>query len=338
MAENPFYEIIAGYEDSDLRNNLPAGHDYGPKPYVTVWVIAYNHEKYLRQCLEGIMMQKVNFPIEVIITDDASTDCTQAIIREYAARYPDIIRPILGKKNIYSKGRSRIYEQLLPLSRGKYLSICEGDDYWIYDGRLQALADFLDTHPSHTMVFHAYKVKSEIPGIDDYDLHLPRPRNVSVFDLLVMPHIQAAGLMGRLDVLLNDQEFQRRYRLHPIVTTDVRLFISWRNAGKVYAMPDCWSVYRVHSAGIFSSQRQANPSQVGDRHLEILKVMETFYGGKYKGISRDRENYLKIQKLLDLWTYSRRDRHYVKAVKYLFQAFINRPSIFCSIYYHRYIH
>ena len=81
---------------------------------VSVCVLSYNHENYIRQCLDGIMMQKVSFPIEVIIHDDASTDKSQQIIQEYVQKYPDIVKPIFQKENQYSKGKSIMGHFLFP--------------------------------------------------------------------------------------------------------------------------------------------------------------------------------------------------------------------------------
>ena len=97
---------------------------------VSVCVLSYNHEKYLRQCLDGIFMQEVSFPIEVRVHDDASTDRSQEIINEYQQRYPDILKPILQSENQYSKGGGILNKFLLPLCEGKYIALCEGDDYW----------------------------------------------------------------------------------------------------------------------------------------------------------------------------------------------------------------
>ena len=96
---------------------------------VSVACITYNHAPYIRQCLEGFLMQKTNFPIEIIVHDDASTDGTDDIIREYALKYPELFKVILQEENQYSKGvdvLSLVFER----SAGKYIAFCEGDDYW----------------------------------------------------------------------------------------------------------------------------------------------------------------------------------------------------------------
>lgn len=102
---------------------------------VTIRCTAYNHEPYIRACLEGFVMQKTNFRFEAIVHDDASTDGTAAIIKEYAEKYPDVIKPILERENQYSKGTlGKIMDEA---SKGKYIAFCEGDDYWTDPLKLQ---------------------------------------------------------------------------------------------------------------------------------------------------------------------------------------------------------
>lgn len=120
---------------------------------VTVRTITYNHEPYLRDCLNGIVMQKTNFRFEAVVHDDCSTDHTADIIREYAAKYPDIIKPIYETENQYSKGKDSLMgKKMDALTHGKYIAICEGDDYWTDPNKLQMQVDFLEAHPDYGLV------------------------------------------------------------------------------------------------------------------------------------------------------------------------------------------
>ena len=116
-------------------------------PVVSVYCMTYNHENYIRDCLDGFLMQKTTFPFEVIVHDDASTDRTQEIIREYAEKYPDIIRPIYQKENQRRLKVSAITTYVFPEVRGKYVAICEGDDYWTDEEKLQKQIEIMDAHP-----------------------------------------------------------------------------------------------------------------------------------------------------------------------------------------------
>lgn len=127
-------------------------------PILTIRCFVYNHEPYLRQCLDGIVMQKTNFPFEAIVHDDASTDGSAAIIREYAEKYPDIIKPIYETENQYSKKvgtLAKIMDAAMHPS-SKYLAICEGDDYWTDPNKLQLQVDFLESHPDYVLCTHDY--------------------------------------------------------------------------------------------------------------------------------------------------------------------------------------
>ena len=123
---------------------------------VSVQCITYNHEKYIRKALDGFVMQKTNFKFEVIVHDDASTDGTAEIIREYAEKY-DFIKPIFQKENQYSKGVSFGPKYIYPLMQGRYIAFCEVDDYWPDPYKLQTLYDYMNAHDECSMCCHAYE-------------------------------------------------------------------------------------------------------------------------------------------------------------------------------------
>ncbi|WP_302315872.1 glycosyltransferase [uncultured Muribaculum sp.] len=131
-------------------------------PLVSISCITYNHASYIKECIDGFLMQKTNFNFEVLIHDDHSTDGTEEIIKEYAKQYPDIIKPIFEKENQYSLGKpigSAVWN--LPRARGEYIAICEGDDYWTDPYKLQKQVDFLESHPDYGMCYT--KVKRFVP-------------------------------------------------------------------------------------------------------------------------------------------------------------------------------
>lgn len=121
---------------------------------VSVYCLAYNHEKYIRKTLEGFVTQKTNFKYEVIIHDDASTDKTTDIIKEFAGNYPELIIPIYQTENQYSKKVPISKTFIHPLCRGKYIAICEGDDYWCDSTKLQMQVDYMEAHPKCSMCVH----------------------------------------------------------------------------------------------------------------------------------------------------------------------------------------
>lgn len=121
------------------------------EPLLSVVTITYNHEPYIAKCIEGVLMQKVNFPIEFIIAEDCSTDGTRAICEDYARRFPDVIRLVLSEKNVGALPNER---RALGMARGRYVALCEGDDYWTDECKLQKQVDFLESNPDYTICFH----------------------------------------------------------------------------------------------------------------------------------------------------------------------------------------
>lgn len=130
------------------------------QPLVSIRCLTYNHAPYIRQCLDGFVMQKTNFKFEAIVHDDASTDGTADIVREYATKYPDIIKPILETENQYSKhdgSLSRIMNAAVA-SSAKYIATCEGDDYWTDPYKLQKQVDIMEANEQVVAVVTACSV------------------------------------------------------------------------------------------------------------------------------------------------------------------------------------
>lgn len=123
------------------------------KPLVSICCITYNHEPYIEDALEGFLIQQTDFPFEILIHDDASTDKTAGIIQEYVREYPNLIKPIYQTENQYSKGKKINPEFNFVRARGDYIAICEGDDYWVDTKKLQKQIDYLTTNPDYVLTF-----------------------------------------------------------------------------------------------------------------------------------------------------------------------------------------
>ena len=148
-----------GYEEEAGSEGF-SRHCMNNDVLVTVQCLAYNHEKYIRDALDGFVSQKTDFRFEVIIHDDASTDKTADIIREYAEKY-DFIKPIFQTENQYRKGVWIAKEFIYPIAQGKYMAYCEGDDYWTDEYKLQKQVDFMEAHPEYSSVSSSYNVITE---------------------------------------------------------------------------------------------------------------------------------------------------------------------------------
>ena len=128
-------------------------------PLVAIHCLVYNHEPYLRDCFEGFVRQQTSFPFVAVVHDDASTDGSVAIIREYEAKYPHIFKPIYETENQYSKSDgslNRIMNEAIDATGAKYVAICEGDDYWTDPLKLQKQVDFMEANPESGLCYTDY--------------------------------------------------------------------------------------------------------------------------------------------------------------------------------------
>lgn len=123
------------------------------EPMVSVCCAAYNHAPYIAQALDSFLAQQTDFPIEILVHDDASTDGTAQILRDYAARFPDVVKPLFETENQYSKGVAIDPTFNYSRARGKYIALCEGDDYWCDPCKLQRQVEYMERHPDCTFCF-----------------------------------------------------------------------------------------------------------------------------------------------------------------------------------------
>ena len=124
---------------------------------VSVFCTCYNQENYIRDCLDGCIMQETNFKFEVIVHDDASTDKSPAIIKEYQKKYPNIIKPIIQNENQYSQNVPYMQKFMLPRAKGKYIAFCEGDDFWSDIHKLQIQYNILENNENCNICLHKVK-------------------------------------------------------------------------------------------------------------------------------------------------------------------------------------
>jgi glycosyltransferase involved in cell wall biosynthesis len=125
------------------------------EPLVSAHMIAYNHAPYIAEAIEGVLQQKTNFPFELVIGEDCSTDGTREIVFEYQKKYPDIIRVVTSDKNVGGKKNSY---RTMKACRGRYIAFCEGDDYWHHPEKLQKQVNYMESHPECGLVYSRYDV------------------------------------------------------------------------------------------------------------------------------------------------------------------------------------
>lgn len=218
------------------------------EPVVSICCLTYNHILYIRQCLDGFMMQKINFPIEILIYDDASTDGTQGIIREYEKKYPDIIKPIYQKENQYSKGIKVSLVYNYSRAKGKYIALCEGDDYWTDPYKLQKQVDFLESHPDYVMCSHRFNQYIQEKEL----LEEEQDKDFKGADYDLKNLIGGKWLTQTLTVMYRRSALDlKRYAAYGM-SMDMILFYELLKNGKGYCFPDIMAVYRLHNGGVWS--------------------------------------------------------------------------------------
>lgn len=216
---------------------------------VTISCITYNQEKYIRDALDGFVMQKTNFRYEAIVHDDCSTDHTADIVREYAEKYPDIIKPIYEEENQYSKGvNSQMGAKIDAMTHGKYIALCEGDDYWTDPNKLQKQVDFLESHPEYSMCFHDVDIKAE-PGREWYDVFGKlEDRDYDAFEDIYHWCVPTCSIVYKAEI-------------HPLIPKNPKfrmgdnvLVLTCGKYGKLRCIPRKMGVYRLSPTGWIGSQ------------------------------------------------------------------------------------
>lgn len=214
---------------------------------IAIQCFTYNHEPYIRDALEGFIMQQTNFPFVAIVHDDASTDGTADIIREYAAKYPEIIKPIYETENQYSKhdgNLGHIMTAACESTGAKYIALCEGDDYWTDPLKLQKQVDFLESHPDYSMCFTdamefwqngEYANKLLIGECHDRDI-MP----IELFEGMRAP---TASVIYNSCVLYSNI-YNTCKKIRRPAFGDLQLFLCCGKIGKIKYLHDCTTTYR----------------------------------------------------------------------------------------------
>ncbi|HCP94704.1 MAG TPA: hypothetical protein DIU05_11830 [Bacteroidetes bacterium] len=214
---------------------------------VSCHVITYNQKDYISQCIDGILMQKVSFPIEIIIGDDNSIDGTREIVKSYSEKHPDIIRlnlrevkgsGIPGKENFLST---------LKMCTGEYISLCDGDDYWTDPLKLQKQVDFLDKNPEYVLCFHPVDIEQS-DGTILSDFITKVPHNYEQITTLAEygNYIHTPSVLFRN--ILNSLPVGMQHT--PI--GDYFIYMLLAKHGKIKQLPDTMAVYRRHPGGVHS--------------------------------------------------------------------------------------
>jgi len=247
-------EIISGWQDRGTA-------------LVTVCCTTYNHENYIREAIESFLIQETEFPFEIIVHDDASTDGTAAIILEYAERYPRLIRTIIQTENQYSKAGLINPRFVFPKATGKYLALCEGDDYWTDRSKLQKQVTFLENNPDYVITYSDCQPFDE-NGVIDHDYGGARE------------DLTATQLKKAAPIFTLTSCFRNVIDEVPLDLVSARYgdFVTWSLLGHhgkgKYLAEVSPSAYRVHDRGIHSSK---DDNQRAVMRLITISALYAYY-------------------------------------------------------------
>lgn len=264
----------------------------GTIPLVSTSTATYNHETYIRDCLDGILMQKTTFPVRVCIFEDASTDRTAEIVKEYADKYPGLIFAFCQKENTYGKGEVRRkarepYEKARSVA--KYIALCEGDDYWIDPLKLQKQVEFLEENEEYSLCFHNATVIYEDKRKRGLSFDI-ETREYSGEEILKKWTIPTASVVFRTSMYEPVS--------HPdFIYGDIILFLSLAMRGRVFGMEEVMSIYRKHESSL-TSLKNRSIKQV-ENFIKHHKAIRVSFNGRYEEVEREilSQNYLGLSKM-----------------------------------------
>lgn len=247
---------------------------------VSVLCLAYNHEKYIRQCLNGFVIQNTSFPFEVLIHDDASTDRTADIIREYEARYPDIIKPVYQAENQHSKHVPIFKNFLLPKAQGKYIALCEGDDCWLDPMKLQKQVDALETYSECKMSVCKVKIIEE-DGSETGSCYPSKEVAPGILDSKQFLEAAMKYYFHTSSYVMEKNLYAQFITEPPIFRQvadvgDQPLLLYFGSIGPVYYIGDSMSCYRRNAAGSWTVRTHSNHDILVQHSEHMIQMVAEF--------------------------------------------------------------
>ncbi len=281
-------------------------------PLVSIRVLAYNHEKYIAQCIEGIISQKTNFPFEIIIGEDCSTDATRQICRNYKEKYPEIINLIENERNL---GVVANGERTIAAYRGKYIAWCDGDDFWIDEYKLQKQINVLEQNSNLAVCFHSVKIiyeeSNQKPIISN-----PQQKQIStIYDLAFGNFIHSPSVVFRRGLYDANLEI-----LKTIPARDYAVHLLNASKGDIFFINEVMAVYREHPKSAWTSKT------LKDRHLGHIKTLDMMTG-LFNSQIDNIFTFVKANYYYDLFSKLKNFTEINEVKQYLFSALENTRKI-----------
>ncbi len=290
---------------------------------VTIVISTFNHEKFLSAAIESVLSQKVDFNIQIVITDDGSTDQTQTIIKQFENRYPNTIVFLKSKKN---KGINNNIFKTQDNLKGEYIAVLDGDDYWTNELKLQKQVDFLDSNKEYNGVFH----DARIEHLDNSNQVLFDQKYLYSQNYQYKSIIFPSDMINRNCILPSSSAFFRKsaIRVEDLKLINDNYSFLWKlccimiKESKYFYINEVWSVYRNHKKGISKSNNQL----FHESHIRFLKKLlsDSFYKGYKYDLYRTLSNEYKI--ILDSpekKTNSFLDKHFILYIQFEIKKMIS---------------
>jgi glycosyltransferase involved in cell wall biosynthesis len=231
----------------------------------------YNHAGFIAEAIEGVMAQKADFTVELLIADDCSNDETEKICREYAERYPDRIRYIRREENI---GMMPNFIDLLRRCDGEYIAICEGDDYWIDERKLQKQADFLESHPDYSFCAHSHYFLTRGELTEANRDVLEAEKSMSTEDYMLDPHFQTASYFFRRSAM--PEKFPDWFS--EVLAGDHFLVLLLSLKGKIGFLNQRMSVFRTSDTSVTIA---SGPLRIKENFVRHLRIFDADTGFRF---------------------------------------------------------
>lgn len=246
------------------------------EPLVDVAMGTYNHEKFIAQALESVLMQKTDFPYRIIICDDFSTDKTRSIIMSYVEKYPGKIITFFPDKHYGLEHRDRPYPKVLKQCTAKYIAMLEGDDYWTDPYKLQKQVDFLEVHPDCAICFHNVNVINDSSTKNSHPFLRIKKNYFTLKDVIAQNFIPTCSTMFRNGLF---KDFPDWYYTMPM--GDWPLHVLNAQHGDAWYIDELMASYRVHKEGSWSKLSRVD---ILNKTIEAAKVLDCYTGFKFKSV------------------------------------------------------
>lgn len=279
--------------EKEIMSNWAGSVD---QPKVSIRCTAFNHEKYIEKTLDSFLMQETNFPFEIIVHDDASTDNTVNIIKKYEEKYPNIVRPIYEKENQYSKHDGSFRKIILNKVRGKYSAFCEGDDYWIDKNKLQLQYEELENNPNCILCVHNTSIYDLIKKKDDQLFCAQQEKKVlNAREVLIGWNVHTSSFFFRSSLY---EEFINFPNVNKFWFGDYVLLCLALFYGEIVYLPQVMSVYNKNNIqGVTYIKDHSSKNDLVEKEMIkklFLEEFNKYTSNKYIEITQDLIYYYEL--------------------------------------------